>query len=347
MDLRNSTGSELITAEHCDLSSLHSIRRFATKWVDNAPPRRLDMIILCANTFTPSGGRISQTEDGLESSWGLNYMANFHLLSILSPALRAQPPDRDVRVIFGMCSSYMAGNLNHLLHTDDEAESVHSQRSGKNAASKTSTPEVIDFTPSSAHSASKLALLVFADSFQKHLSNYVRPDKAPMNARVIVVDPGWTRTPGMRRYLTFGSLWGLLLYLILYPIWWLILKSPLQGAQSFLYASLETGFGVGVMAGEGDVIKPDVQMSMIKECKDVAAMRPEVRNETLQKALWKESERTIQALEKDGAMRRAREKKDNEGKNVDRPGEAAGNLTAASGSDAQKKAGSRRSKKER
>ena len=52
-DLRETTNNSLITAEQVDLSSLHSIRKFATKWVDNAPPRRLDMIILCANTFTP------------------------------------------------------------------------------------------------------------------------------------------------------------------------------------------------------------------------------------------------------------------------------------------------------
>jgi NAD(P)-dependent dehydrogenase (short-subunit alcohol dehydrogenase family) len=109
--MRAQTGNELITAEQVDLASLHSIRKFATKWVDNAPPRRLDMIVLCANTRTPSGGAAFYTEDGLEATWGLNYMANFHLLSILSPALRAQPPDRDVRIIFGTCSSYLGGVL--------------------------------------------------------------------------------------------------------------------------------------------------------------------------------------------------------------------------------------------
>ena len=37
-DLRSSTNNELIYAEQVDLSSLQSIRLFATKWVDNAPP---------------------------------------------------------------------------------------------------------------------------------------------------------------------------------------------------------------------------------------------------------------------------------------------------------------------
>lgn len=52
-DLREETGNTMIYAEQVDLSSLYSIRQFATKWIDNAPPRRLDMIVLCAATLTP------------------------------------------------------------------------------------------------------------------------------------------------------------------------------------------------------------------------------------------------------------------------------------------------------
>lgn len=106
-DLRTVTNNELIYAEQVDLSSLHSIRLFATKWVDNAPPRRLDMIILCANVMTPYFGTGQKTKDGLEAEWMINYLSTFHLLSILSPAIRAQPPDRDVRILFSTCSSYI------------------------------------------------------------------------------------------------------------------------------------------------------------------------------------------------------------------------------------------------
>uniref|UniRef100_A0A8H7KFK3 Ketoreductase (KR) domain-containing protein n=1 Tax=Bionectria ochroleuca TaxID=29856 RepID=A0A8H7KFK3_BIOOC len=37
-DLRDRYRNQLIYAEQVDLSSLHSIRKFATKWIDNAPP---------------------------------------------------------------------------------------------------------------------------------------------------------------------------------------------------------------------------------------------------------------------------------------------------------------------
>jgi NAD(P)-dependent dehydrogenase (short-subunit alcohol dehydrogenase family) len=286
-DLREQTGNELITAEHVDLTSLHSIRLFATKWVDNAPPRRLDTIILCANTMTPMGGKADITEDGLESTWGLNYMANFHLLSILSPALRAQPPDRDVRIIFGTCSAYMAGKMPEF--------------DPKPAAKKTKAEsEQVEFIPSQVYATSKLALMTFAVAFQKHLNAYVRPDKKPMNARVIMVDPGWTRTPGMRRHLTLGTLWGLALYLIMWPVWWLVLKSTDQGAQTFLHAVMEESWA----RGEGGYF--------LKECKKVGWSRPEINDEDLQKKLWSSSEKTIELLEKEGAKRRAIEKKESE-----------------------------------
>ncbi|KAL5443106.1 hypothetical protein PMIN06_008809 [Paraphaeosphaeria minitans] len=285
-DLRAQTGNELITAEQVDLTSLHSIRKFATKWVDNAPPRRLDMVILCANTRTPSGGSAVFTEDGLEATWSLNYMANFHLLSILSPALRAQPPDRDVRIIFGTCSSYLGGVL---------PVSTMPAKKGKKE-----TIEAVPFTPSTAYSTSKLALMTFALAFQKHLSSYARPDKNPNTSRVIIVDPGWTRTPGMRRFLTLGSLWGLLMYVATWPLWWLFLKSSDQGAQTFLYAAMEAQYG----RGEGGWF--------LKECRQMEMLKDEIKDEALQKKLWEVSEQSIKILEQEGAKKRAAEKKSEE-----------------------------------
>lgn len=230
------------------------------------------------------------TEDGLESTWGLNYVANFHLLSILSPALRAQPPDRDVRIIFGTCPAYVGGKL-----PDFDASP-----SGKSGKSVKAEPGQIAFTPSGVYATSKLALMTFAVAFQKHLSSYVRPDKKPMNARVIMVDPGWTRTPGMRRFLTFGSLWGLALYLFTWPLWWLVLKSGDQGAQTFLYAAMEAQWG----RGEGNYF--------LKECGRTRWTKSEIEDEAVQKKLWESTQKTVEALEKESAKRRALEKKENE-----------------------------------
>ncbi|KAI9665555.1 MAG: hypothetical protein M1831_001698 [Alyxoria varia] len=306
-DLRERTGNELITAEQVDLSSLHSIRVFATKWVDNAPPRRLDTIILCGNVMTPKNAPIEVSEDGVEATFAINYLANFHLLSILSPALRAQPPDRDVRVILGSCASYMGGIVPEQvpLPKRDHAIPPSSPKQPKDAKAKPTqqqTPRQLAKNPSLAYGSSKLALMTFAQAFQKHLSAYKRPDSNPVNAHVILADPGWSRTPGMRRYLTFGSLWGLAAYLIAWPFWCLVLKSPQQGAQTFLYAAMEEKYG----KGEGG--------KLLKECREVkiSDRKTEVRDEGVQKRLWEVSDKAIEALEKEGARRRAEAKKDEE-----------------------------------
>ena len=315
MDLRTDTDNELITAEQVDLSSLNSIRKFATKWIDNAPPRRLDMIILCASTFafSPRSKELSEvTEDGFELAWGVNYVANFHLLSILSPALRAQPPDRDVRVIFSTCSSYLGGRLHELLSEQGIASRNTPSQKGKKVQTDKSRKEdgihkpresksqvAANVSYRSAYATSKLALMTFASAFQKHLSSYKRPDKYPSNARVIIVDPGFTRTPSTRRYLSNGSLLGLAMYLLFWPFWWLVLKSPDDGAQTFLHAAMEAHYG----QGEGGWF--------LKECKERQIARNEIKDEKLQKSLWEMTDKAVQVMEKESAAKRAREEKDN------------------------------------
>jgi NAD(P)-dependent dehydrogenase (short-subunit alcohol dehydrogenase family) len=277
-DLRERTGNEMIYAEQVDLASLYSVRKFATKWIDNAPPRRLDMIVLCAATLTPPGGKrlVTPEGSGVESTWMVNFLANFHLLGILSPAIRAQPFDRDVRIIIPTCSSYIGA--------PPLAEALSKER----------------WSPSKAYARSKLAMLVFGQAFQKHLDNYKRPDGLPNNARVVFADPGLARTPGTRRWLTRGSLWGLLLYMLFYVIAWLLLKSPLMGAQSLLFAALE---GQIAMEHGG---------KLIKECREVDFARKDVKDEEVAKQLWEASDALIEKIEKEEAIRRARMKKEQE-----------------------------------
>ena len=305
-DLRTSAANELIYAEQVDLSSLRSIRLFATKWVDNAPPRRLDMVILCADTQNPRLGIAAKTQDGLEAIWGINYLANFHLLSILSPAIRAQPPDRDVRILFATCASYVGGKLDLL-------------KDGRDPLPK-----------GRKYETSKLASMVFARAFQKHLDAYQRPDKQPNNARVVVIDPGFSRTPGMRRWLTIGSLWGLLLYIIMWPFWWLVLKSPLQGAQGLLRAAMEAELGRGVGG------------RFLRECREVEYLRNEIKDEKAQKKLWAFSEKQIEALEKESAVKIALAKREKEGLEKATPSEDANGEPEKNGA---KIPGSRRSRK--
>jgi len=285
-DLRERSGNELVYAEQADLSSLHSIRQFATKWINNLPVRRLDMIVLCAATLTPPGKERILTEEGLEETWAVNYLANFHLLSILSPAIRAQPPDRDVRIIFASCPSYI---------------SSPPVGDGKIALEKK------DWSPSKAYASSKLALLTFGHAFQKHLDSYKRPDGLPANARVVFVDPGYARTPGFRRWFSRGTIWGLGVYVLLWQNFWIFLKSSDDGAQSFLYAAMEATLG----RGSGG--------RLIKECREVDFARVDVKDEKLAEKLWKGSEELIERIEREEAVRRAFEKGEKKMKTEEKP----------------------------
>lgn len=287
------------------------------------------MIILCANTLTPGGGKIESTVEGVEVNWQVNYLSNFHLLSILSPALRAQPPDRDVRILFGNCSSYMGGDLLHI------TQQAAPKSKGPKEKKADRTHEPTKFSPGNAYATSKLALTTFALAFQKHLSSYKRPDSMPMNTKVLLVDPGLCRTPGTRRWLTSGSLVGLLLYLITYPLWLLVLKAPEMGAQSFLYASMEEKFS----RSTGGIL--------IKECKERELLRKEVEDEEAQRRLWEYSEQMVQEAEKRGAQERAVKKREDEERKEEE--EAVKQMKdykeKVGKKDGQKKEGSRRSKK--
>ena len=263
------------------------------------------MIILCANVMTPYWGTKRTTVDGLEEEWMINYLSTFHLLSILSPAIKAQPPDRDVRILFSTCSSYIGGKLDL-----------------SNTQTKTNSG-------SFSYARSKLALMTFVTAFQKYLDSYKRPDKNPMNARCFIVDPGFSRTPGMRRWLSVGALWGLLLYLVTWPIWWLILKSPEQGAQTFLLAAMEAAYA----RGPGG--------KMLKECREVEILRSEVKSDETAQKLWEFSEKQIERLEKAGAVRRALVKKEAE---TAANGNPTGGTGTTSGSEKSQEPGSRRNR---
>lgn len=287
------------------------------------------MIVLCANTLTPKGSEIDSTIEGVEINWQVNYLANFHLLSILSPALRAQPPDRDVRVLFGTCSSYLGGDLLHITQPAQPSKKATT----KHPASSIQSPTT--FSPANAYATSKFALTAFALAFQKHLSSFKRPDSFPMNTKVLLVDPGLCRTPGTRRWLTWGSLFGLLFYLLFYPLVWLFLKSPHMGAQSFLYAAMEERFG----RGEGGWL--------IKECAERPFGREDVKDEDVQKRLWEYSEKMVQEAEKRGAAERAKVKKEAEERKEEEEAEeqVRSYKEKVGKKEGQKKEGSRRSKK--
>ncbi|OLL24698.1 putative oxidoreductase [Neolecta irregularis DAH-3] len=268
-DLRQNTGNSQIFAETCDLSSLHSIRLFATKWIDNIPPRRLDMLIMMAGTLSPRGSPRSFTKDGVEEIFGIDYLAHFQLLRILSPAIRAQPAGRDVRIITSTCLNYVAGEL-------DLSDLEFKNRGYPRSTIKLS-------------GAAKLCVMAMSREFQRRCESYKRKDETANNVRCYTVNPGLVRTGFFRRYISMGALWGIFLYILMYPFWWFVLKSANSGAQSFLWAAMSPECGNGNGA-------------LIRECEIVECRRREV--DEIGSELWDISEKMCDELEKKAAIQR-------------------------------------------
>ncbi len=80
----------------------------------------------------------------------------------------------------------------------------------------------------------------------------------------------------------------------------MLLKNSEGGAQSFLYAAMEATLG----RGSGG--------KLIKECEEIDFARVDVKDEMLAKKLWEGSEKLIERVEREEAVRRALEKKDRE-----------------------------------
>jgi NAD(P)-dependent dehydrogenase (short-subunit alcohol dehydrogenase family) len=169
-------------------------------------------MVICNAAVLASPSKAAQTTvDGIERHWGINYLAHYHLINLLSPAIRAQPPDRDVRLIFTTCAVYAVGKLENPVESSQ---------------------------PWKALGTSKLALMMAAQDFQRQFDAYKRPDKANTNTRCFCVDPGLVRTPMSRAFLSFWSIWGLLLYLFMWPLWAVVLKSSWEGAQTILHCAM-------------------------------------------------------------------------------------------------------------
>lgn len=277
-DLREKTNNLMIYAEHCDLSLLHLVRLFATKWLDNQPPRRLDGVICCAADCVPRGRSRQYSVDGVENQLAVNYLAHYHLLTLLKPSLQVQPPDRDVRVVLTTCTSQAAGQI-------DKNDILWESRLYP------------DNAPWKVFGTSKLLLGMFGRSFQRLLNEYERKDKAPCNVKVSIVNPGIMRSPSTRRFLSMGTIWGLFVYILLYPIWFIFFKDAVQGCQSLLFAIYAPMLG----AQDGG--------NLIQECKILTKGRPELTDDVLQDEVFAATADIIQKLEKLSAIERKKQEK--------------------------------------
>lgn len=88
-DIRADAENNNVHYMHLDLSSFASIRSFAKSFLEQYP--KLDILINNAEIMAP---RRRLTEDGLESTLGVNYFGHFLLTLLLADRLKTSAPSR-------------------------------------------------------------------------------------------------------------------------------------------------------------------------------------------------------------------------------------------------------------
>ena len=230
----------------------------------------------------------------------INCVGTFHLLNLLKPCIKSQPPDRDVRIVYSTCIWQALGNV----FPEDPCMSQEK------------------FISHKFYSASKLQMslllvelhrqLVVGD--EKEVKGAEKGDKlTKANISTTIVQPGIMRSGTLRRLISNGTVWALLvLYAgILYPFLWLFIKNGHGGAQSILYSlytpefekinieSMEGKFTLGI-PGCNYVINCNIQPKFYKkEFYDVA----------LQSVLYNNMCKQIEHVEKVTAAKKNSEKK--------------------------------------
>jgi NAD(P)-dependent dehydrogenase (short-subunit alcohol dehydrogenase family) len=160
---------DLLPLHRCDLSSLASVRSFASAFLRAHP--KLDVLVNNAGVLPPER---THTDEGFELTFATNVLGPFLLTAKLLPALRAAAPARVINVSSG-------GMLAAKLDVDDP------QLEGR------------DFKGTRFYAHTKRAEVALGDEWARRLA----PDVG-----VFSMHPGWVATPGLAESLPGFDRWA-------------------------------------------------------------------------------------------------------------------------------------------
>jgi len=81
VEIRGETNGDILV-EHCDMSSIHSVRDFTTKILESE--QRVHLLI---NNASIQWVPLKRTAEGHEFHWGYNHLAHFAMTQLLMPLL--------------------------------------------------------------------------------------------------------------------------------------------------------------------------------------------------------------------------------------------------------------------
>ena len=138
------SGNKNIVAKRLDLASLKSVREFAEDVNNNEA--RLDVLVNNAGLIVKT---LTTTEDGFETTMGVNHLGHFLLTNLLLDLLKKSAPSRIVVV------SSTAHNSPWFTTTGFNFENMNGE---------------IDYSPNNAYGQSKLANILFTRELARRLN---------------------------------------------------------------------------------------------------------------------------------------------------------------------------------
>ncbi|XP_024937925.1 retinol dehydrogenase 13 isoform X2 [Cephus cinctus] len=249
------TKNRYVYCRKCDLASYASIRTFVDQF--KKEQSKLDILVNNAGVM-----RCPQcyTEDGIEMQLGVNHMGHFLLTNLLLDTLKASAPSRII-------------NVSSIAHTRGKIK-------------VTDLNSIESYDPGEAYAQSKLANVLFTRELAKRLEGlrilyilimcYIASTIHLLGTGVTVnaVHPGIVDTE-ITRYMSFYN--SILSAIFVRPLVWPFIKSPLQGAQTIIYAAVEPQL-------------KDVSGKYFSDCKETDVSE-EAKDEKLAKWLWMTSEK--------------------------------------------------------
>lgn len=173
------------------------------KFVENFKAKEISLDVLINNAGVMLCP-FKKTEDGIEEHLSVNYLGHFLLTLLLLDKLRAAPEARIINV--SAVAHYVA---------TIQLEDINLET---------------NYVPREAYGQSKLAQVMFTRELAKRLEG----TKITVNS----LHPGIVRGTGLVKYTPLNRLW---VRFVTFPVTWLLLKTPKDGAQTtvFLATSAE------------------------------------------------------------------------------------------------------------
>ncbi|XP_001627101.2 retinol dehydrogenase 14 [Nematostella vectensis] len=191
-----------VVCRFLDLNSLISVRKFAEDVMREE--KRLDILVNNAGVYQPAN---KKTVDGFETQFGVNHLGHFLLTNMLLDLLKASAPSRIVVV-----SSRLGFRANLDFDAFDKEDTEKKSMRGGHVMPV-------------GYGRSKLANFLFTHELSKRL---------PQGVTVNALCPGMVWT-GLGR--TSKMSWKM--KLLFWPLGFLFLKRPMEGAQTVIYCATE------------------------------------------------------------------------------------------------------------